>query len=363
MPTYQTTPKFEHGLPESTGVLLVNLGTPDEPTTGAVRRFLRTFLWDPRVVEYPRLLWWMILNLIILVIRPSRSAAAYQKIWTDQGSPLLIHSQAVTAKIRERLQSISDAPVQVELAMTYGEPSVADAVKQLIANGSRRIITLPMYPQYSGTTTAAVFDAVTRELGKYRWVPESRFINNYHDAPGYIDALAASVRESWASNGRGDKLLMSFHGIPESSLFKGDPYHCHCHKTARLLASALGLGEDEWVISFQSRVGREKWLSPYTDETVRELGALGLSRIDVVCPGFATDCLETLEEIAIQNAEFFVGAGGKSLHYIPSLNARNDHADFLATLISQHAGGGAGHADASAREDSRSRAVAMGAKS
>ena len=363
MPTYQEIPKFEHGLPESTGVLVVNLGTPDAATTGAVRRFLRSFLWDPRVVEYPRLLWWMILNLIILVIRPSRSAAAYQKVWTDQGSPLLVYSQAVTAKLRERLQSISDSPVQVKLAMTYGEPSIASAVAQLIADGSRRIITLPMYPQYSGTTTAAVFDAVTRELGKYRWVPESRFINDYHDASGYIDALAASVRESWETNGRGDKLLMSFHGIPESSLLKGDPYHCHCQKTARLLASALGLGEDEWLITFQSRVGREKWLSPYTEETVKELGAQGLSRLDVVCPGFATDCLETLEEIAMQNAEFFIAAGGTSLHYIPSLNARDDHVEFLADLISQHTSGWTSNVEAKSLDDTRARATAMGAAS
>jgi len=336
MPTYRKTPQFEHGLPESTGVLVVNLGTPDNPTTGAVRRFIRSFLWDPRVVEYPRLLWWMVLNLGILVIRPPRSAAAYRKIWTDQGSPLLVHSQAVTAKIRERLQSTSDSPVRVELAMTYGEPSIAGAVAKLIADGSRRIISLPLYPQYSGTTTAAVFDAVTRELGEYRWVPESRFINDYHDAPGYIDALAASIHESWKTNGRGDKLLMSFHGIPESNVLKGDPYHCHCQETARLLASALGLEENEWVISFQSRVGREKWLSPYTEDTVKELGARGLSRLDVVCPGFATDCLETLEEIAMQNAEFFIAAGGDSLHYIPSLNARDDHVEFLAALVSQH---------------------------
>lgn len=363
MPTYQATPKFEHGLPESTGVLVVNLGTPEDPTAGAVRRFLKSFLWDPRVVEYPRLLWWMILNFVILLIRPSRSAAAYRKIWTDQGSPLLVHSQAATAKIRERLQSISDSPVQVELAMTYGEPSIAGAMARLVASGSRRIVTLPLYPQYSGTTTAAVFDAVTHELGEYRWVPESRFINDYHDAPGYIDALAASVRESWASNGRGDKLVMSFHGIPESSLLKGDPYFCHCQKTARLLASSLDLADDEWVISFQSRVGREKWLSPYTEETVKEFGAQGLSRLDVVCPGFATDCLETLEEIAMQNAEFFIAAGGDSLHYIPSLNARDDHVEFLATLISQHTAGWANNDNEARLNDTRARAMAMGAVS
>ena len=363
MPTYQETPKFEHGLPESTGILVVNLGTPDAPTPGAVRRFLGKFLWDPRVVEYPRLLWWLILNLVILVIRPSRSAAAYRKIWTDQGSPLLIHSQAIAASLSERLKAVSDAPVRVELAMTYGEPSINAAIGRLLAGGARRIVTLPLYPQYSSTTTASVFDAVTRELGEYRWVPESRFINDYHDAPGYVNALTASVRESWAANGRGDKLLMSFHGIPESSLLKGDPYFCHCQKTARLLATALNLQDDDFVVSFQSRVGREKWLSPYTEETVKELGNQGLSRLDVICPGFATDCLETLEEIAMQNAEFFVAAGGDSLHYIPSLNARDDHVEFLADLISQHTSGWASNVDAQSLEDTRARAKALGAAS
>jgi len=363
MPTYQETPKFEHGLPESTGVLVVNLGTPDAPTSGAVRRFLKKFLWDPRVVEYPRLLWWLVLNLVILVIRPPRSAAAYQKIWTDQGSPLLVHSQAIATKLGARLSAVSETPVQVELAMTYGDPSINAAIGRLLEGGARRIVTLPLYPQYSSTTTASVFDALVRELGRQRWIPESRLINNYHDAPGYIDALSASIRESWNENGRGDKLLMSFHGIPESSLLKGDPYYCHCQKTARLLAAALNLQDDEFVVSFQSRVGREKWLSPYTEETVKSLGTQGLSRLDVVCPGFATDCLETLEEIAMQNAEFFVAAGGESLHYIPSLNARDDHVDFLADLILQHISGWNSGVDTQSPSDTRARAMAKGAAS
>jgi len=361
MPTYQTTPQFEHGLPESTGVLVVNLGTPDAPTTGAVRRFLRQFLSDPRVVEYPRLLWWLILNLVILVIRPPRSAAAYRKVWTDQGSPLLLHSRAITNKLRDRLNAASDAPVHVELAMTYGEPSVDKAIDQLLAQGARRIVTLPLYPQYSGTTTASVFDVVARKLGQLRWIPETRFINNYHDAPGYIDALAASIRESWEAFGRGDKLLMSFHGVPESTLLNGDPYHCQCQKTARVLANNLGLSDEEWMIAFQSRVGREKWLAPYTDQTVKELGGQGLSRIDVVCPGFSTDCLETLEEIAMQNAEFFREAGGESLHYIPALNARDDHVTFLSDLIRQHTASWTSRVDSSSLQDSSERAKAMGA--
>ena len=363
MPTYQTTPKFEHGLPESTGILLVNLGTPDAPTTGAVRRFLRQFLSDPRVVEYPRLIWWLILNLVILVIRPSRSAAAYRKVWTDKGSPLMIHSMAITDKLREQLTSSSEAPVSVELGMTYGEPSIDTAINKLLASGARRIVTLPLYPQYSGTTTASVFDAVVRTLGKLRWIPESRFINNYHDEAGYIDALAATIRESWESNGRGDKLLMSFHGVPKSTLINGDPYHCHCQKTARLLAGKLELSDDEWLISFQSRVGREKWLAPYTDETIKELGHQGLSRIDVICPGFSADCLETLEEIAMQNAEFFSEAGGGSLHYIPSLNSRDDHVRFLAGLLRKHTTGWERVVDASSLRESSQRARALGAES
>lgn len=363
MPTYQTTPQFEHGLPESTGVLVVNLGTPEAPTAGAVRRFLRKFLWDPRVVEYPRVLWWLILNLVILVIRPSRSAEAYRKIWTDQGSPLLIHSRAIAAKLADHLRTASAMPVKVELAMTYGQPSISAAVERLVEGGARRIITLPLYPQYSSTTTAAVFDGLVQTLQKQRWIPESRFINNYHDAPGYIDSLAASIRENWNQNGRGNKLLMSFHGIPESSLTKGDPYHCQCQKTARLLADALDLQDEDWIISFQSRVGREAWLSPYTEDTVKALGGQGLSRLDVVCPGFSTDCLETLEEIAMQNAEFFVAAGGKSLHYIPSLNARDDHVAFLATLVSQQMTGWSSAVDENSREDTRARAMAMGATS
>jgi ferrochelatase len=361
MPKYQSTPQFEHGLPESTGVLIVNLGTPDAPTTGAVRRFLRQFLSDPRVVEYPRLIWWLLLNLVILLIRPSRSAAAYRKIWTEQGSPLLVNSKGIASKLRTQMNSDSDDTVHVELAMTYGRPSVADAIDKLLAKGVRRIVTLPLYPQYSGTTTAAVFDVVTSELGKLRWVPESRFINNYHDAPGYIDALAASVREYWAQHGRGEKLVMSFHGVPKSTLRNGDPYHCQCQKTGRMLAENLDLDDDDWLLTFQSRVGREEWLSPYTDTTIRELGKQGVTRVDVVCPGFSTDCLETLEEIAMQNAAFFGEAGGESLHYVAALNTRDDHVRFLAKLLRQHVEGWSSTVDEASRRSTKDRAQAMGA--
>jgi ferrochelatase len=339
MPKYQSTPDYEHGSPDFTGVLLVNLGTPDAPTASAVRRFLKAFLSDPRVVEYPRLLWWLILNGVILRIRPSRSAKAYREIWTDDGSPLMLHSQRLTDGVRERLEQRAPGQYKVELAMTYGEPSITSAIDKLQKASARRLLILPLYPQYSGTTTASVFDAVTSKLQGLRWVPESRFINQYHDEPGYIRALAASVREYWQQHGRGDHLLFSFHGVPRYTLDKGDPYHCLCQKTGRLVAEELELEEDQWTLSFQSRVGRDEWLRPYTDETVVELAGKGIGRLDVACPGFSADCLETLEEIAMQNAEFFEDAGGESLHYIPALNARDDHIDFLTTLIGQHTHG------------------------
>ncbi|MGI9248143.1 MAG: ferrochelatase [Woeseiaceae bacterium] len=359
MPTYQSSPEFEHGRSESTGILLVNLGTPEAPTSPAVRRFLKQFLSDPRVIEYPRWLWWLILNGIILRIRPSRSAAAYRKIWTDDGSPLMVFSKAIADGVKTELDNRSYELTRVELAMTYGEPSIDSAIDGLLAGGVSRLLVLPMYPQYSGTTTAPVIEAVNRKMGRLRWIPETRFVNQYHDEQGYIGSLAASVREFWKQNGRGSKLMFSFHGVPRSTLLKGDPYHCQCQKTARLLAAALELGDDEWILSFQSRVGREEWLRPYTDETVIALGKQGLGRLDVVCPGFSTDCLETLEEIAMQNAELFAASGGGTLHYIPALNARDDHVSFLTDLIERHLEGW--HRPFSADPASIERAISMGA--
>lgn len=359
MPTYESTPAFKHGLEETTGILLVNLGTPTAPTSSAVRRFLRQFLSDPRVIEYPRWLWWPILYGVILLIRPSRSAAAYRKIWTDDGSPLMIFSEAVASGIRTRLEDRFPGSTNVELAMSYGDPSIDDAIDRLLAKGARRLVVLPLYPQYSGTTTASVFDAVARKFNRLRWVPETRFINQYHDEPGYIDALVASIREFWREHGRGTRLMFSFHGVPRSTLLRGDPYHCQCQKTARLVARGLELGDDEWVLAFQSRVGREEWLRPYTDETITQLANQGLGRLDVVCPGFSTDCLETLEEIAMQNAELFQESGGNALHYIPALNARDNHLDFLADLIEKHLGGWP--RSYGADSESSQRAIAMGA--
>lgn len=360
MPTYQSTPSFEHGAAESIGILLVNLGTPEAATTSAVRRFLKQFLSDPRVIEYPRWLWWLILNGIILRIRPSRSAEAYQKIWTDDGSPLMLFSKAVAAGMQKAFSERMPGSVDVELAMSYGEPSVDAAIDRLLAKGARRLVILPMYPQYSGTTTASVIDAVARKFNRLRWVPETRFINQYHDEPGYIAALAASVREFWQQNGRGEQLMFSFHGVPKQTLLDGDPYHCQCRKTARLVAESLELGDDEWLLSFQSRVGREEWLKPYTDETVAKLGKQGMGRLDVICPGFSADCLETLEEIAMQNAELFVESGGGSLHYIPALNAREDHVRFLTDLVEKHLSGWP--RSYSDDPESRRRALELGAE-
>ena len=368
MPTFQPSAKHEHGLPESLGVLLVNLGTPDEPTTAAVRRYLRQFLWDPRVIEVPRPLWWLILHGYILRFRPARSAEAYQKVWTDNGSPLMVHSQDIATSVGQHLGTRYSAQVNVELGMSYGEPSIDAALNRLYEKGSRRIVCLPLYPQYSGTTTASVFEAVTTALSRRRWVPEFRFINHYHDARGYIAAQAQNIRDYWEQNGRGDKLLFSFHGVPKATLESGDPYHCQCQKTARLIAESLDLGDDEWIITFQSRVGRAEWLRPYTDESVIKLAESGVKRLDVVCPGFAADCLETLEEIAMQNAGFFKTAGGDSLNYIPALNARDDHVEFLVRLIEKHVGGWpesstdwSASDDAHERDRSRSRALALGA--
>ncbi len=369
MTRYQGEPDYRHGARENPGVLLVNLGTPDAPDARSVRRYLAEFLWDPRVIEVPRPVWWLILHGVILRIRPRKSAEAYSKVWTDEGSPLLSISKRQHRAFQTELEKRLGHPVPVALAMRYGQPSIANALAELRAKSVRRLLVLPLYPQYSATTTGSVFDAIATALQQTRWLPELRFINQYHDEPGYVDALAASIREHWDRRGRGERLLLSFHGLPRRYLLAGDPYHCQCHKTARLLAAALGLGEDEWVISFQSRVGREEWLRPYTDETVERLAKEGIRRLDVACPGFSADCLETLEEIAMQNAEIFEAAGGETLNYLPALNDRNDHIGFLADLALRHCTGWRGFAaaedadyDRAAERDlARQRALALGA--
>ncbi len=323
-----------------TAVVLVNLGTPDAPTAPALRRYLAEFLADPRVVETPRWLWWLILHGVILRIRPARSARAYATVWTERGSPLLFGSQALTDAVQARLDNTlgADAPT-VKLAMSYGNPNLAAVLEELRARGMRRLLVVPLYPQYSGSTTASVFDAVSRQLQRWRWIPELRFVTEYYREPGYVQALAASVREHWQAHGRSERLLLSFHGIPGRYLVNGDPYYCQCQVTARLLRETLGLGEQELHVSFQSRVGREPWLQPYTDQTLVAWARSGVRRVDVMCPGFAIDCLETLEEIAGQNAEAFVHAGGERLSYIPALNHRPDHVETIAQLIGRQLSG------------------------
>ena len=333
MPRYVGNPDYRHGTTESLGVLAANLGTPDAPTTAAVRRYLAEFLWDPRIIELPRPLWWLILHGVILRIRPRRSAEAYSQVWTDEGSPLLVWSQKQAAGLQKELSAALPGPVHVALGMRYGQPSIESALDSLRAANVRRLLVLPLYPQYSATTTASTFDAVAAALSRWRWLPDLRMISDYHAEPGYIDALAASIREHWGAHGRSQHLVMSFHGLPHRYLEAGDPYHCYCHHTARLVAGTLGLGDDDWSVSFQSRVGREEWLRPYTDEHLKSLAANGLRQVDVVCPGFSADCLETLEEIAVENAGYFTGAGGERLSYIPALNARADHVSFLTQLV------------------------------
>ena len=323
-------------LPVKAGLLLVNLGTPTAPTARALRPYLAEFLGDPRVIEYPRWLWRLVLHGVILRIRPPRSAHAYQRIWTPQGSPLRVGSEALAAALQQELSRRMPGPVEVALAMRYGQPSVAAQVERMLRDGVRRLLVLPLYPQYSATSTGSVLDALADSIKTLRWPPELRVVNDYHDDPGHIDALAHSIEDWWRAHGRGDKLLLSFHGIPRRYTEAGDPYFLQCQATARLLRERLGLAPAELVVSFQSRVGREPWLQPYTDATVRELAVQGVKRLDVACPGFAVDCLETLEEIAMQNRDFFVQAGGQELRYIPALNDSPGQVDSLAALALRH---------------------------
>lgn len=336
---FQNLTEFRHDAPEALGVLLVNLGTPDAPTTAAVRRYLAEFLADPRVVELPRALWWLVLHMVILRVRPARSAHAYQSVWTERGSPLLDISQRLAEALAQRLGEALPGPVHLELGMRYGNPSIPAALARLRAADCRRLLVLPLYPQYSATTTGSTFDAVTRELATWRWVPELRMINQYHDTPGHIEALAQAVRDHWASHGRADRLLFSFHGIPRDYFLAGDPYHCQCHKTARLVTEALDLPQDSWHLSFQSRVGAKEWLRPYTDETLKTWGAEGVGSVQVICPGFAADCLETLEEVAVENRGYFLAAGGREYGYIPALNDSPAQVQALTDLICRHAAG------------------------
>ncbi|MGQ0835314.1 MAG: ferrochelatase [Gammaproteobacteria bacterium] len=330
---------FDHDRTERIGVLLVNSGTPDSPAPRDVRRFLRGLLSDPRVVELPRVLWMPILHGIILPTRPRRIARKYREIWSSDGSPLLNLCTQLGAALGATLAQRVLAPLTVEIGMLYGNPTVPEALSRLRAAGAQRLLVVPLFPQYCGATTGAVYDQVGAELSHWRWLPELRFVAEYHDYPGYIDALRASIEHHWQKHGRTKRLLMSFHGIPAEYFKRGDPYFCKCQKTARLLADELMLGEDEWSVSFQSKFGPGRWLEPYTSSVLSELPGHGVDSVTVVCPGFAVDCLETLEEIQIENRARFLGAGGREFQYVPALNAGTEHARFLAELIAQHCQG------------------------
>lgn len=336
---YRGEPGFQHGEIPGVGVLLVNLGTPEAPTAAAVRPYLRQFLGDPRVIELPRLQWWLILNLIILTFRPKASAKLYESIWTDEGSPLLVISEKIAAKMQDALRAKVGTPLHLELAMTYGEPSVPRGLAALRDKGCRRILVLPLFAHYSSTSTGAAFDAVMKELMTWRRVPEIRTIHEYHGEPALIDALARSIRESWEKDGEPEKLVLSYHGIPLRYFKGGDPYHCFCYKTTRLIAEQLDLPEERYITTFQSTFGKEEWLKPATDETLEELAKSGTKSVDVICPGFAIDCLETLEEIDEENRHIFLEAGGEQFRYIPCLNDSDDHVAFLTDLVHRNLGG------------------------
>ncbi len=320
------------------GVLLVNLGTPDEPTPGAVKTYLAEFLSDPRIVSLPKWLWQIILRGIVLQVRPKRSAQAYAAIWTDQGSPLLVLSE----RLRDALQQQLGSRVSVALAMRYGNPSLPEVLQTLRRRNIQRLLVLPLYPQYSATTTASIFDALTRELQNWRWIPELRFIQRYHQEPDYVATLSDSIRSYRAEHGSAEKLLFSFHGIPKDYYEAGDPYPDQCRATAEQVAASLGLQPDQWHITFQSRFGKQEWVKPYTDETLKQWGREGIRSVQVVCPAFAVDCLETLEEIAEENREYFLESGGESYAYIPALNDSPAQVRMLADLVERHLQGWSG---------------------
>ena len=359
---FSPEPPHTHGNAPITGVLLCNLGTPDAPTASAVRRYLREFLSDARVVEIPRLLWLLILHGIILRFRPAKSARKYQSIWTPAGSPLKVWTEK-QAKLLQGWLGQRNHRVTVLPGMRYGSPAITAQLDALKAQGATRILVLPAYPQYSGTTTASVCDAVYAWAQHARTLPELRFVNHYHDDPDYLFALAASVQRHWQKHGEPDQLVMSFHGVPKRTLELGDPYHCECHKTARLLAEKLGIGKDRYTVTFQSRLGRAEWLQPYTEPTLIALAKSGVRRVDVICPGFAADCLETLEEINMECRAAFLLAGGKTFHYIPALNDDPEWITALANITERHLAGWPTTAtpDAQALAASREAALAQGA--
>lgn len=323
---------YDHSLTPKIGVLLVNTGTPDAPTKKALRPYLKQFLWDPRIVDTPRWLWWLILNGIILNVRPKRSAEAYARVWTDRGSPLAMHTEDQAKALQQAIKKIDDTII-VDWAMRYGTPSVDDKLALFQKQGVEKLLVLPMFPQYASATTASIFDAVADYYKTQMWTPEVHFINQYFDHPLYIAALASSIEQHWQTHGKPEKLIFSYHGEPVRYLHRGDPYHCQCVKTTRLVAEKLNLDPDFFLTTFQSRFGPGDWLQPYTDETLKMLPAKDIKNVQVICPGFSADCLETVDEIAIENKEYFDEAGGKTFSYIPALNASQNHIDMIESLV------------------------------
>lgn len=359
--SFAPEPAFRHGQVPRTGILLCNLGTPDTPTPSDVRRYLGEFLADRRVVEIPRAIWWLILHGIILRTRPAKSAKKYATVWTPEGSPLRVWTEKQAKLLGGYLGERGHA-VLVRSAMRYGSTSVAEGLDELKTAGATRILVLPLYPQYSGTTTASVVDAVCDWARQVRNLPELRFVNRYHDDPGYIAALAKRITDHWAVNGRGEKLVLSFHGVPKRTLELGDPYHCECRKTARLLGERLQLGADELLVTFQSRLGRAEWLQPYTEPTLIALARQGVKRVDVACPGFTSDCLETLEEIDQEGRAAFLAAGGSEFHYVPCLNDQHDWIAALSAIAVSHLQGwSTALPDPATLAPQRERALALGA--
>jgi len=333
MARYRPEPAHTPGAAAHTGILVANLGTPAAPTAAAVRPYLKEFLSDPRVVEIPRAVWWPILNGIILNLRPSKSAEKYASIWTDAGSPLKVHTERQAKLLAGYLGHAGATGFVVDWAMRYGAPSISDGLERMKAAGCERILVVPMYPQFAASTTASVIDEVARCLTEWRNLPAIRYVRDFHDHPGYVAALAQSVRDHWMKHGEPDRLVMSFHGVPKRSIELGDPYRRECETTARLVAAKLQLPPERWQLTFQSRFGKAEWLKPYTQPTLEALGREGTQRVDVICPGFAADCLETLEEIAMECRTAFLGAGGGAFHYIPCLNERHDWIAALTDIV------------------------------
>jgi ferrochelatase len=363
MSRFDPEPPYTHGTPTRIGILLINLGSPEAPTPDAVRAYLREFLSDPHVVEIPRLLWWCVLHFYVLRTRPTQSAARYAQVWLNDGSPLRVHTERQATLLRGYLGERIKYPVVIDYAMRYGKPSIADKLRELKAQNCDRILLVPLYPQYSASTTATAFAAAFDSLSRTRNMPALRTVHHFHDHPGYISALAQNVRDYWMKSGRPDRLIMSFHGVPRVTLDKGDPYHCECQKTGRLLAEALVLKPGQYQIAFQSRFGRAEWLQPYTADVLTQLGKQKVARVDVVCPGFVSDCLETLEEIAIEGKTVFIQAGGREFNFIPCLNERNDWMQALTDIVLTHLLGWTAAASTEELDNSRLRAMAMGAKS